>query len=165
MSFDLEALISRGEPALSFKWLVPEGGLPFGMKGNYVESISLPFPSFDVADPLFGGAAFYHYPGFMRLDSFSLVMYEDQQFSSTTWVTGWMYMIRDPKSGVYSLPSTYKKEIRAELVNDQNKVVTTIRLLGCWPTQVANLDLNYTDSSRLTLNITMSVDAVALEGP
>jgi hypothetical protein len=113
---------------------------------------------------MFGGGSFFHYPGFMRLDSFSLVMYEDQDFAATTWVTGWMYVIRNPKTGAYSLPSEYKKEIQVSLVNRENAPVLSVRLLGCWPTSVANLDLNYTDSSRLTLNITMSVDAVSFEG-
>lgn len=159
--FTLEALTDRREPAYNFKWRCSK--LPWDMDVTYVESVSLPFPTYDVADPLFGGATFFYYPGFVRLDSFSLMMYEDQDFSTTTWVTGWMYLIRNPVTGIYSLPKDYKREVHFELVNDKNEPTVVARLIGCWPSQVSNFDLNYTESGRLGLNITMSADAIVYD--
>jgi hypothetical protein len=162
-NFTIDKVTSRVTPLPTFRWYC--NSLPFDMDGNYVESISLPWPTLDVADPLFGGSTFFHYPGMYRMDNFSMVLYEDEKLTTTIWLQAWMALIRDPKTGAYSLPSAYKKPISLTLVDSEEKEITSIQLNGCWPTQMGNFEFNYTESGRITINVTFSVDSLYVDTP
>lgn len=159
--FTLKKLEERPPPMLTFRWTCLK--LPFEMDVNYVESISLPFPTVDVGDPLYGGGTFFHFPTFVRLDSFNMTFYEDQNATTYKWIIKWISKIRNFKEGWYNLPGEYKMPIEIAIFDDVEDQIVKATLEGCWPTQIANLDLNYTESNRVIINITFSVDAMKFE--
>lgn len=156
--FSLDKLQERKDPLLLYRWICVE--LPFYMDINYVESISLPFPTVDVVDPLYGAGTFFHYPGFVRVDSFSMTMYEDETFVSTKWLMGWIGKIRNYKYGWYNLPTIYKRDMTFALYDNTETEIVQAKIRGCFPTQIANLELNYTSSERAIINATFSADSV-----
>lgn len=156
--FAIEKLISRSDPLLNFLWVCQK--LPFNMDENYVESISLPFPNIDVGDPLFAGGTFFHFPSFSRVDTVSMTMYEDRKMTTTKWITAWKSKIRNTSKGWYNLPSVYKRDIPVVMFDDDLSPIFKAVLIGCWPTQTSNIDLNYADSQRVIVNVTLSVDNI-----
>lgn len=156
--FAIENLIDRPDPLLKFMWRCTH--LPFKMDENYVESVSLPFPNIDAGDSLYGAGTFFHFPSHVRVDSVSLTFYEDRLLTTTKWLTAWKGKIRNFSKGYYNLPSQYKRNLHFDLINDSLDTIVSVVLVGCWPTQSSNIDLDYTESSNVIISATFSVDAI-----
>lgn len=162
MILTIDEFISKREgdqgPLWDWKWHCTS--LPFGFRTDYVETVSLPFPSFNVK-PLFGGGTFTYYPGFEEISAFDMQLYEDQKVRAIEWLTMWKGRIRDPDTGAYFLPTNYKYDIGIELLNDKNQSVVKATLKNCWPTQKGNWDLtNSSTNGILKVHQNFSCDGI-----
>jgi hypothetical protein len=161
----IQKLLRLPDPLLSFKWRTLE--LPFGHNVDYVESVDIPFLNIAVGDKAHVAASYNYYPSTHDIAAFSITLYEDSKVSSLKWVTDWKSKVKDLRTGLYGLPgvdgSGYKQNISVYLMDTANNKILNVRLLGCWPSDTGNLPLNYTDSGRLTLTQTFSIDNQELE--
>ena len=80
-------------------------------------------------------------------------------------LTEWKNQIKNFKTGVYKLPSEYKKNIRVSMLDTANNPVITADLLGIWPTDTGNVSLNYTGGERITITQNFSIDDADLLFP
>lgn len=149
------------EPMLDFYWYC--SSLP-GHNPMYVESISLPFPSFAIKEGLFGAGSFSYYPGFVSISAFDMVFYEDSRLSTIKWLKAWFDRIRNPSDGSFYLPSYYKENIEIALKNTNGTVFARAVLENVWPTEKGNWDLKYAGTGeRLTVHQNFSVDNMKID--
>ena len=156
----ISKLQARPDPLLNFKWLVetlPEVG---GVKldTSYVESIDLPLNNITAGDNWYGGSGYTCFPGPHTISSVSITLYEDSKGSSLKWLTAWKFLVKDFSTGLYNLPSEFKKPMRVVLFDIKNMPVIRADIVGLFPLDTGNLSLNYTDSGRIILTQTLSVD-------
>lgn len=161
---DIQTFISRRDgdrsPIHDWKWRCLS--LPFGMDTDYVETVGIPFPSFNIK-PLFGAGTFTYYPGFEEISAFDIQMHEDISLRTLKWLTMWKERIRDPETGAYFLPTNYKHDLQFALLNDQNQKILTINAKNCWPSQKSNWDLvNTSTNGLLKMHINFSTDGLKL---
>ncbi len=162
--YDIEEFVNRREgdrqPIHDWKWHCVS--LPFGMDTDYCESVSLPFPSFNIK-PLFGAGTFTYYPGFEEIQAFDCQFHEDEALRSLKWLTMWKERIRDPDTGAFYLPTNYKHDLVFELLGNQNQTILTATCKNCWPSTKGNWDLNYTSTNGLLkVHQNFSCDGVKL---
>lgn len=156
----LQTLLGMPDPLLNFKWVC--SGLPFGHPVNYVEGIDLPFNNITNGNKSHVASGYSYYPGTHDISSFSMTFYEDVSALSSKFILAWKNKVKDFNTGIYQLPgvggSGYKQEVVVALLDQKNNPIMEVTLLGVWPTDTGNFNLNYTDSGRLTVTQTFSVD-------
>lgn len=162
--YDIDEFIKRRDgdrsPLWDWKWHCTS--LPYGMDTDYVESISLPFPSFNIK-PLFGAGTFSYYPGFEEVQAFDIQFYEDEALRTSKWLQMWKERIRDPDVGAFYLPTNYKMDMEFELLNNQNARVMTAVCKNVWPSTKSNWELNYTSTNgMLKVHQNFSTDGIKL---
>lgn len=146
-------------PMLDFYWYCVE--LPFGHDPDYVETVSLPFPSINMK-PLFIASKFAQYPGFMEIAAFDMTLYEDVRMRSHHWIKDWQDRIRDPQTGTYFLPGNYKRDMRFALTDGTTRdtPVLTVTLQNCWPTTTSALELTNAGGQALKVQQNFAIDGV-----
>jgi hypothetical protein len=106
----------------------------------------------------FQGGRYIHRPDFHDIDPVTMVIYETENFDALESILKWKLSVVDSE-GNYGLPADYMKDITMELWNQSSESAAMTRYLrNCWPTETAPLELNYTDSGRITLSVTFSAD-------
>jgi hypothetical protein len=158
----IKDLLKRSDPLLSFKWVCPED-LPFGLPGNFVEGVDLPWRNIRIGEGVYQGSKYDFFPGPHDISSFQMTFYEDDKASCVKWIDGWKNEVKNFETGLYRLPSHYKKDIKVQLLDSQNNPIMTVTLIRCWPAETGNWSLNYTDNGRLTVSQTFSVDDQKIE--
>lgn len=147
-------------PVHDWKWSCLS--LPFGMDRDYCETVSLPFPSFNVR-PLFGAGTFSYYPGFEEIQAFDCQFYEDEAMRTLKWLTAWKNRIRNPDTGAFYLPTNYKYDMIFALYGANNRKLITATLKNCWPTTKGNWDLtNEGSNNTLRVHQNFSCDGIKL---
>lgn len=161
----LQTLLGMPDPLLNFKWICTSlpFDAPFNLPVNYVEGIDLPFNNIAVGDKAHSASGYTYYPGTHDISSFSITFYEDVDASSSKYLHSWKTKVKDFDTGLYNLPTEYKRDIVIQLLDQGNNPVIQATLVGCWPSDTGNFSLNYTDSGRLTVTQTFSVDGQKLE--
>jgi len=159
----IQKLLNLPDPLLDFKWICRDGKLPFGLPSEYLESIDLPFLNIRIKEGVFGGSRYTYYPGFHDISSFSVNFYEDSQGNVTRWLWQWKNRIKDFKTGIYNLPSDYKRNLNIQLLDTNNTPVINASLIGVWPADTSNYQLNYTNNGRIIVGQTFSIDNQELE--
>lgn len=145
------------EPLLSFKWKATV--LPYGMSVHQVEAVQIPWTKIAVKDGYFGGSTYTYYPGFHDVDQFSVTFMENSKADVHKWIWEWMEKIKNFETGAYYLPSNYKQDMTFVMMDTKGSAVLTVELIGVWPIQRSEWDLNYTDGgSYLTNTVQFSVD-------
>ena len=160
---DLSIVQYMPDPLLNFKWIA--SGLPFSIPNNYVEAVDLSFLNVSVGDKVHSASGYYYYPGTHDIAAFSITFYEDCMGNTLRRLTEWKNQIKNFKTGVYKLPSEYKKNIRVSMLDTANNPVITADLLGIWPTDTGNVSLNYTGGERITITQNFSIDDADLLFP
>lgn len=162
--YDIDEFVKRRDgdrsPLHDWKWHCVS--LPYGADTDYVESVSLPFPSFNIK-PLFGAGTFSYYPGFEEIQAFDIQFYEDESLRTMKWLTSWKERIRDPDVGAFYLPTNYKQDLEFELLNNANQRIMTAVCKNAWPSTKQSWELNYTSTNgMLKVHQNFSVDSVKL---
>lgn len=160
--FSIQKLMARPDPLMSFHWMCLDGTLPFGLPCEYLESIDIPFTNVKT-DTVFSGSGYLSYPLSHEVEAFNMVLYEDSESSAVKWVNDWKSKIKDFNTGSYGLPSEYKRDITVGMLSNNGAVSVRYTLIGVWPTQTANLSLNYTESGRITISQSFAIDDVLIE--
>lgn len=146
------------EPLLDLNWYCLE--LPFGGELDYVETVSLPFPSINMK-PAFYGSRFVQYPGFLEISAFDITFYEDKAVRTRKWIKDWQERIRNPKTGTYGLPSDYKRDMSFALTNGKDSTpILTVVCRDCWPTTPAGWDLSNNGGQALKTQVNFATDGV-----
>lgn len=158
---DLKFLLSRPDPALNFRWVTDL--IPFGLPPSYLESIDLPFSSVDIKEGVYAGSSFNYFPGFHNISSVNMGFYEDDCSTTMQWLYKWKGKIKDLGTGIYNLPEAYKRPINLILIDAKGNDHLQVTLQGIWPAATANYSLSYTESGRIVVNQTFSVDSQELK--
>ena len=154
---EIEKILNLPDPMLQFKWVAKY--LPFDLPPEYMENIDLPFNNLSVSEGVFVGGKFLYYPGTHTISSFNISVYEDRNGRALAWINRWKSRVKNFETGAYFLPGNYKRNIIVSQLDQKNNPVTTIKLKGCWPSDTAPMQLNYTDgSARIIHQQTFSVD-------
>lgn len=153
----LAKILALPDPMLQFKWVALS--LPFGHKGEYMESIDLPFSNVAVSEGVYIGGRFMYFPGTHSISSFSASFYEDRNAASLKWIQDWKSKIKNFQTGAYGLPAQYKQDIVVRQLDQKNEPIFDVRLIDCWPSDTSPLSMNYTDGSgRVVIQQNFSVD-------
>lgn len=150
------------DPLYSFKWRAVQ--IPLGLPNTYLHSIDLGFLNLQAKSPTFKGGTYTQSAGFHQpAESVSCEFYEDDEATTLRWIHSWKQLVKDFRSGVYSIPKDYKKQMVINLLNNKNEVVLEARILGMWPSETNPLSLNYEGSERIKISQAFSSDGVELE--
>ena len=77
----------------------------------------------------------------------------------------WSNMVHNPRTNVHGNPSDYMRDQRVQLLSlDGTNSIMDINLIGAWPTQIANLDLNYDNTDIATFQVTFAYIRHEIEG-
>lgn len=136
----------------SWKWVYADDELPFGLPYSYVEGASLSFTNIAPSNQQYVNGGFMALAGPHSVAGPSLTLYEDQHASSLKWINVWKRAIKDFSSGLYNGQSSYKRDLKFNLMDTTGAVVLTAKYMGCFPTDTSPLDLQYTESGRLTIS-------------
>lgn len=159
------------EPATSWRWIVEMpnlGGLgrqsPYDglsplsqLPRGYVEQIGLPFLEID-SDDRARAAMSTFYARKINISTVSITLYEDDAYTSLRYLLTWMNKVVDGNNN-YGAPSDYRKDIRFEAydIKSRTRPKIEVDLKGCWPLNPGNIDYNYTDSGRISINCSLRV--------
>lgn len=148
------------DPLLSFKWVGEFLPTINGhtLKTDYLESVDLPFNNITIADNWYGGSGYTYYAGPHDISSFSATFYEDRLGSTMKWLLQWKQLVKNLDTGIYNLPSVYKKSLRVLMLDSKNTPILRSEMTGIWPADTGNLSLNYTDGGRIVITQTFSCD-------
>jgi len=166
---DISKLTQRHDPLPNFKWVVspssasiPGGGLPdingVSLPLTYVESVDVSFCNISIVGGIYAGGTFSYYAGSHDIDSITINFYEDVKGSALKYILSWKNLIKNLSTGIYSLPSVYKRDLIVQLLDYQNDPVITARMINIWPSDTSSLNLSYTDAGHIVYNQLFSVD-------
>jgi len=150
-------LLDFNDPQLSFKWVCRY--LPFDLDPARMENIDLPFNNITIGQGVYSAGSFRYYPGTNDIAAFTASFYEDHYATAHDWIFNWKRKVVDHQTGIYGLPKDYKQTIVVSLLDAQNNMSMTVKLLGVWPADTNPMNLTYTDTSgRIILQQNFSVD-------
>jgi hypothetical protein len=149
------------DPLLSFKWGADI--LPFGLPAHYLESVSLGFLNLQAKDGFFQAGTYTYSAGFHEPTPVSCTFYEDRFATTLRWIHGWKQQVKDFRSGVYGIPSQYKKTMTVTMMDNDNDPVLVITFIDIWPSETSSLELNYESTERIKISQAFSVDSIELD--
>lgn len=150
-------LMQRGEIQHNWKWVYADASLPFGLPYEYVEGCSLSFNNLS-ANQIHVNAGFLMMPGTHTVAPISVTFAESGTGIVTKWIESWKAKVKDFKSGLYGGQSDYKRDMKFSLLDTRGNAHTTLRYMGCFPLETGNLDLEYSESGRVSISQPFSVD-------
>lgn len=126
-----------------------------------VESVNGPNGEKLDVDSSFGGGRTTYFPSFPQVDTISVTCYETDTGAANLALGKWGEAVKSPK-GFYGLPSHYKGKLLVNMFGYSSNVapVYSWSFEGIWPSDTGSIELNYTDSGRLTVTTTFSVDRI-----
>lgn len=154
----LSAAQGRPDPMMDIYWYVqlPDfGGVKLAWE--YVEEATLPFVDFDSVSNYKAGKNF-HYPNHYNLNTLQLKFYGDVTGKAYSYLKAWQSLIADTSTGLYNVPSVYKKTISITILDAAQYLVTKFTYLGCWPMSVDQVTVGSQQTSRITPTVTFQVD-------
>lgn len=81
--------------------------------------------------------------------------------AADNWVWNWLFEIQDEFTGGGDLPSNYKRTITIEqFSNDNQTVINTWVLYGCWPSKVNGVKFRRKESDNTMEEIEFCVDQI-----
>ena len=102
----------------------------------------------------------YNYPlgGKSTIADWSITFTVDKECTLYTQYVKWIDYIHDPKTNVHGDPVNYAVDQSVQLLSlDGKKAITDIEILGCWPTSLSELALDYASSEILNFTVTFKV--------
>jgi hypothetical protein len=125
---------------------------------EYVEEVTLPFVEFEKTSNYKAGKMF-HYPHHYSLSSLSIKLYEDTKGKSLQYLNDWKRLVLDGKTGLYNVPSVYKKPIKITIYDSAQNTVLFLTYLGCWIERHDTYALSG-ESQRINPQVEFSVDDI-----
>ena len=121
-----------------------------------IQSVDPPFMGHETEGIHIGGTKDYH-PTFVDIPSVSVVFKEDNKATVLKGLTAWKERVQNA-NGTFNYPSAYKRTITIELLDGQNRMHTTYKLLGCFPVGTTMEGYNYTEQDIIIITQEFSVD-------
>lgn len=189
--FSLRSALSLPDPALACFWACTDIAVPAaGVLDNYdvmryVHSVSLTHPFFASNGAYRAGKESY-YVGRYDVNSITMNMYEDSNYSTHKMLVRWRNLICDRNSRAFALPVNYKGSITLNLLSgitggsntpnfgDSNdslqetapdSTVLTVVLTGVFPSTQSPTDLDFTNGGRIIVPVEFVVDDVQYIDP
>jgi hypothetical protein len=158
---ELSQLLAHNDPLLNFRWVIQESfaNLPH----RFVERIDIPFNNIQLREGVYNASSFTYYPGFHNVSGFGITFYEDDCATVTQWIEGWKNAIKDFSTGLYNLPVSYKHNLEVILIDAKGDPIVKATLEGIFPTETSNFSLEYSSSSRISVEQQFSCDNCKLE--
>lgn len=154
---------NRPDPMMSFKWVCSDASLPFALPCHYLESVDLNWENIQVASAYYEAGSNSYFPGINDVSAINMTFYEDQLASAMQWIMEWKAAVKDMNTGFYNMPSTYKKDVNISLLDNKNREIMVVKLIGLWPEATSSWSLNYTDAGRLVVSQSFSIDNQKIE--
>jgi len=150
----------HGSPIFDHMWMVKS--LPtFEGKTipiQYVLGVELPFPGLGV-DQTEVAATTISFPDKSEVVAFSMSIHEDSKVRTVAWLLAWQANIQDPYTGLYYLPTKYKRDIPVAIYNTRGEEIMTALLKGAWPSTISSWDLQGGGSGMIRNSVSFNCDA------
>jgi hypothetical protein len=151
-------------PAKSWLWDVvftnPIGGGDADVLDTRCQSASIPGRSFGEILIPYKGTPGIRYPGKLQMTHNWSVTFvestEDQKTYSALY--NWHQAIQDAKTGVGGLDPTIKSDIYFRGQDQASNVWLTIKLIGCYISDMGEVSVSYDDTSAIRFPATFSYD-------
>jgi hypothetical protein len=124
----------------------------------YVESLDIPFKTFATSDRHIMTTKKY-YAEYNSFNGFNATFYEDKALNTIKGFTAWQGLITD-EQGNYNEASKYWASMNVLLLDGQDNTLATALFTGVFPTQVTNLTMSGSDVTRVTVQVSFSVNKV-----
>ena len=160
----LQDVAARSDPLLSVDWvgLVMDGNNPTGaINWAYLDAIATPDLSIE-ATSVFRSGKMKHYAGVFSVGTMTLTFYTDRENKTMKFVSSWFNAIYNNKTGNFSLPKEYKKQVHLYFIDSANQEVASMRFFGCFPTSLSSYNLENGSSNPIVTTLTLSVDSVSI---
>lgn len=148
------------DPALSTRWymIVPD------VKSATMcvaENATLTFQKIP-AKQRYRQGKMMNYADTSSVDGINISFYETNDYQVSRWLQAWRLQVFNPRTGVYGMPSRYKKTIEAHLLGiDSLEPKLSLIFTGCFPTDQNTWEVQYDDATgRLKVEAQFSVDDV-----
>lgn len=167
--FNIEELKSRIDPQLSYKFRVQEIRITDSttIPSIYVESVNFSYDDIQLETVSFQNR-YIKFAGRAVSPPVNIEFYEDNNSSIQKALNTWRSLVRR-SDGTYNYPSVYKKNMTILIYGlDRSKstleevVVSKLRLVEAFPTNVNPLRLSYADGNRLIVSQTFEVNEVQI---
>lgn len=167
--FNIEELKSRIDPQLSYKFRVQDIRITDStiIPASYVESVNFSYDDIQLETVSFQNR-YIKFAGRAISPPVTIEFYEDNNSSIQKALYEWRSLVRR-SDGTYNYPSKYKKSItiliygfnRSKGTLEEN-VVSKLRLIEAFPTNVNPLRLSYADGNRLVVSQTFEINEVEI---
>lgn len=156
------------DPAINGRWIAtiagatPSGNDPSG--SIIVEAINPGFVKTPPRQRIYGGFS-YNFPETANIDAVNITFYESHKYHVTKWLNDWHKQVFDHDTEIYGLPAVYRKDITVQLFPVDSQIpLRVIKLKGCWPSDRAPFDLNYTTpDGRIMVQSQFSVTSIEIK--
>lgn len=161
----LRLATTRKDPLFSWHWAITSEipfGKEYGVDHSFIETVEIPFNNV-TSDGVFAGSGYDYLPVFHNVAAFTINVYADADGNSLKWLMAWKGKVKDFSTGLYGLPSEYKRDFQISLFNQKGKTVIKARLIGVWPADTGPIPLQYSSSDRLVYSQNFSIDDMSIE--
>lgn len=159
-----DVLKSLTNPAKSFLWDVmftnPVGGGDADALDSRCRSASIPGRSTSTIHIPYKGTAGIVIPGKIQVShTWSVTFLENTEDRKTfdAWY-GWHQTIINIKTGVGVPDPMVKSDVYLRCLDQAGAVWLTIKMFGCFPSDIGDVSLSYDDNSTLVFPVTLSYD-------
>lgn len=166
-TLELAKTLNEGDKSPLPKWLWKIEALPEfdgkTLEAQYIHQCALPFPQFDTGSQIEVAGQTLTFPGRVQVNSFNMLIHEDNKVRAMQYILAWMNNIRNPVTGGYFLPSRYKKSLKVTLHDNKGEPIAHASLRGVWPSAIQDWELIYNDDGFHQISVQMEVDASYFE--
>lgn len=102
----------------------------------------------------------YNYPlgGKSQYSDWGITYTVDKNCSLYNKYVEWVDMVHDPETNVHGDPIDYSVDQSAQLLSlDGKKGILTVNCIGCWPSSVSELSLDYAGTDVLSFTVTFKL--------
>ena len=135
---------------------MPSSGMNLGKVPFLVRSTSVPGKSVEKKEIGWQGYKFA-FGGTSTHDDWTCTFMVDAKANIYKAFVNWSNLVHDPKTNVHGLPSEYMKDQDMQLLAlDGKSSILDIKLVGAWPSQIGQMELNYDNTDIATFQVTFS---------
>ena len=107
----------------------------------------------------------FNFGGTTTHDDWNVTFMVDPNAGIYKSFVAWSMMVHDPKTNIHGNPSDYMRDQQVQMLSlDGTQSVLDVNLIGAWPQNVAQLELNYDNADIATFQVTFSYIRHEVEG-